>query len=454
MFRKITNELMHWKNRVDHKPLIIRGARQIGKTFVVNEFAKENFTGFISINLEERNDLHEVFTSKNPEKIRNELSVLFNQKTEPGKTLLFLDEIQACPDALVALRYFYENMKSLHVIAAGSLLEHVLADQNFSMPVGRVEFMNMFPMSFEEYLMARNEKMLLDFYYGFSIKDNFPESLHKRSIDLLNEYNMVGGMPEAVDVFIKTHDFFEVERIQNNIITAFQFDFSKYGNKNQQEYLRLVFNYMGKNIGKKIKFTNIDGEIRSYLLKDALKKLEQSRIITLVRHTNAGTVPLPVGVKENFYKPVFLDIGLLNRISGIKLIKPAELLSAFQGMLAEQFIGQELLCNFTNFADPKLFYWSRESKNSNAEVDYIIQIANKVYPVEVKSGKSGSLKSLQVYIAEKGLTSGIRFNLDSPSVGRFENTVCLKDKTLNMNYELVSLPLYLCFLIEKLIVSG
>ena len=362
---------------------------------------------------------------------------------------MFLDEIQACPDAIVSLRYFYENMKELHVIAAGSLLEHVLGDRNFSMPVGRVEFINMFPMSFEEYLMAKDEKILLEYFSRFSLNETLTQTLHNHSLDLLNDYIMVGGMPEAVNTYIKTKKFYEVERIHNNIITAIQFDFSKYGNKNQQEYLRLVFDYMGKNIGKKIKYSNIDSAIRSNLLKDALKKLEQSRIITLVHHTNAGAVPLPAGIKDNFFKPVFLDIGLLNRLSGIKLIKPMELMSAFQGMLAEQFIGQELLCNSRNFADPRLFYWSRESKSANAEVDYILQIGNNVYPVEVKSGKSGSLKSLQMYLAEKGLITGIRFNVDRPSVGQFENTVNLKGKTSRINYKLISLPLYFCYLVKK-----
>jgi len=451
MKRMVLDYLLLWKDRNNRKPLVIRGARQTGKTFIVDELGRNYFQSYININLEQRVDLWPIFKTPNPKQIINELSVLLNRKIEPGKTLLFLDEVQSCPDAFVVLRYFYEQLPELHVIAVGSLLEHSLNDSKYAMPVGRIEFCNMFPMNFEEFLMACGEDLLLEYLKQYRLSAPFSEAIHIRSLELLRQYIFIGGMPEAVASYITSKDLTDVERIQNSIVTTFQYDFAKYGSKPEQEYLRIVFNSIPGNIGKKIKYSNIDGNIRSTYLKEALKKLERSCIVTLVRHTAGNGIPLSDDMKEDVFKPLFLDIGLLNRMGGIKLIRIEELFTIKERILAEQFIGQEFLTSVDYYAEPGLFYWLRENKNANAEVDYLWQYQNEIIPVEVKAGNSGSLKSLQVFLAEKKLDKALRFNIAMPSEGIFTHHLHVGGEKKEISFKLLNLPLYLCFRAKELI---
>jgi predicted AAA+ superfamily ATPase len=365
--------------------------------------------------------------------------------------LFFLDEIQACPEAFLVLLYFYEQLPELHVIAAGSLLEHSMNQKNYPMPVGRVEFCSMFPMDFEEFLMAMNETMLLEYLLKYKLSDPFSEAIHLKTLELFRQYIFIGGMPEAVLSFVTYNDPLDVERIQSSILTTFQYDFGKYGIRKEQEYLTATFNALPTNSGKKIKYSNIDSGIRSMYLKEALKKLERSRIVTLVKHTDSKGIPLSDNVKENVFKPLFLDIGLLNRMGGIKLIRIEDILTFREGMLAEQFIGQELLSATDYYADPQLYYWLRESKNSNAELDYLMQYNNQIIPIEVKAGKSGTLKSLQLYLSEKKLGKAVRFNSDMPSSGSFTHLVSIGNQKKELSYQLLSLPMYLCFRLRTLL---
>jgi uncharacterized protein len=299
--------------------------------------------------------------------------------------------------------------------------------------------------------MAMEESLLLEYLKKYKLTEPFSEAIHSRCNELFRQYIFVGGMPEAVASFKSNKNLIDVERIQSSILTTFQYDFSKYGTKAEQEYLRIVFNAIPTNTGRKIKYSNINSEIRSANLKEALRKLERSRIITLVRHTDSSGIPLTDFMKDEVCKPLFLDVGLLNRMGGIKLIQIEELLTFREGMLAEQYIGQELLANTDYYAEPQMFYWLREAKNSNAELDYLVQNQNQIIPVEVKAGKSGSLKSLQLYIAEKGLNTAVRFNTDLPSSGTFTHLLQMGEKQKEVTFKLISLPLYLCFRLKNLI---
>ena len=451
MKREIEQYLLYWKDSINRKPLILRGARQVGKTFSVIKFGKENFDDVLLLNAEQDDNLKNVFNSKNPTLIINELSALYNKPVIEGKTLLFIDEIQLLPEAIVALRYFYEQMPGLHIIAAGSLLDHTLNELPYSMPVGRVEFAFMYPMSFKEFLLANDQQGVVNYLDKFSPDESFSEAIHQKLIELLRLYFFIGGMPEAVRVYTKTKNLIEVEKVHSAILTSFQYDFAKYGTRSQQDYLKESLKYVAKNVGKKVKYSAINNSVHSSYIKDALLKLELSRIIHLVRKTKSSKVPINQYVDNNVFKPLFLDIGLLCSLSHIKLTGLKNLVTDFEGALAEQFVGQELLTSFNYYEDAKLYYWVREAKNTNAEVDFLYQIGNSIYPVEVKAGKTGTLKSLQIYLAGKKEHTGIRFNIDLPSVGKnLKATVILGGNKKVIDYNLVSLPLYFAALIKKI----
>lgn len=451
MKREIENYFLEWKISPNRKPLIVRGARQVGKTFSIRKFAKEHFQNFFELNLEQNPHIGKVFASLNPQRIMEELSALYGVPIKSGETLLFIDEIQAYPQAIVALRYFYEQHKDIYVIAAGSLLDHTLNDKNFSMPVGRIEFANMYPMTFIEFLNALGEVRLTEYINNYSITQIFSEIIHDRLLELLRLYFFIGGMPEAVHYYVENRELSGITKIHASLSTSLELDFSKYGTRKQQENLRNVLHYVVNNIGHKVKYSNINKEAHSLMLKDAFYKLEMSRIIHLVRHTSSIKIPLTLMQAPEVFKPVFFDIGIMNHFAGIHLSDINNLITAHEGMLAEQFVLQELIATNKPYVDSKLFYWLREAKNSNAEIDCMLQIGNKIYPVEVKAGKGGTLKSLHVFMAEKNIKTGIRFNCEMPSVGKnLKAKINLKDGEL-LNYNLVSLPLYLAGRVRTLI---
>ncbi|MEI6680411.1 MAG: AAA family ATPase [Mariniphaga sp.] len=453
MKRDVIQLLTEWKSRVNRKPLLVRGARQVGKTFAVNEFGTQQFASFVSINLEESPEYKSMFKTNNPKSILKELSVLKNTDIIPGQTLLFIDEIQACPEAIVCLRYFYEQMPELHVIAAGSLLDHTLSEIQLSMPVGRVEFCYMYPMSFTEFLQALSEDKLLAYISAFTFGEPFSEAIHLKLLDLMRYYIFIGGMPEAVKAFVESQKLLDIERIQSSILTSLKYDFAKYGSKSQQWHLISVLNFVAQNTGKKIKYVNIDKEVRSVNLKEAFYKLEMSRVVSLVKHTASAGVPLTTHLNPDIFKAFFLDIGLANHLCKMQLIDPLNILSINEGALAEQFACQELLTLSTPFDEPQLYYWVRDEKNANAEIDFIFQHNNVTYPVEVKAGKTGTLKSMHVYLLEKKLETGIRLNTDMPSVGAFTTKVRSGITHAEITFQLLSLPLYMSSQLPRLLSS-
>jgi len=444
MKREIEQSLMEWKDRSNRKPLMIRGARQVGKTYTVDRFAKQYFENYLKINLEEKPELRQLFDKNDTRAIINELSVIHDIDVTAGKTLFFIDEIQTYPKAIQTLRYFYEQIPELHVVVAGSLLDHTLNDMQYSMPVGRIEFCYLYPLNFKEFLHANSQARLVEYIKNYDFKTPFSPVIHQKILEYLRLYFFIGGMPEAVRTYIDSQKLTDIERIQNNIVTSFIYDFAKYGTRNQQENMTTVLKYTATNVGKKIKYVNIDKETRSTFLKEAFQKLELSRIIHLVRHTNVSGIPINDYMTSSIFKPIFLDIGLVNHLGNIQLTEIEHLITKNEGTLAEQFIGQELMSSGQSYIDTKLFYWMREEKNSNAETDYIFQHKNVLYPIEVKAGKTGTLKSLHIYLYEKKLRTGIRFNLDIPSVGDF--SISMKNAKIDdvLNARLISLPLYFC----------
>lgn len=395
MKRQITSKLILWKESSGRKPLIIRGARQTGKSFTITEFGNNYFEGTIHIvNFEKRMDWHSIFElNLDVKRIINELEILSGKKIIPGKDLLFFDEIQECPNAIASLRYFYEQLPELHVIAAGSLLEFSLG--NIPFPVGRVQLINMYPMNFNEFLVATgNEpaaKLISDFPKEVS------ESVHNMLTGELKKYFFVGGMPECVNKYAETGSFNEVFDIQFDLLATFRQDFLKYSPRIDVGCLNAVLSSVPQRIGQQIKYSGLAEGYSNPTIKKAFELLETARIFRKVKAASPAGLPLGASASDKKFKALLLDVGLLGSFYGVSRSQEyskTDLLSVFQGALAEQFIGQEILSATGN----DLFYWSREAKSSNAETDYLIEKQGKIVPVEVKSGKGGSLKSLHLLL--------------------------------------------------------
>ena len=442
MYRKALHDLIDWKDRPSRKPLIIRGARQVGKTWLVRKFAGQ-FGNLVEINFDKNPEKAQLFAGRDISRGLQLLQIDCNTEIVPGKTLLFLDEIQAVPEMLPLLRYFYEEQSDLHVIAAGSLLEFLLADHDFAMPVGRVEYLHLGPMDMEEFLLALGQERMTKFLKDYSLNEPIPESIHLSLLNFLKLFWIVGGMPAAVAWYGNSGQLAEAIREHAAILQTYEDDFSKYRKRIYPERLRKVFRRIPALIGNKLKYVRLDPEERSRELSDSLHLLEMARVIYRVRHSAGNGVPLGAEAKERDFKPLFLDIGLVSTSLGLTL--PGlevvdDLLMVNNGALAEQFVGQHLLYDGPGYEKPQLFYWNREQKSSSAEVDYLITHEDKVVPVEVKAGTTGALKSLQVFVAEKKSPVALRFNAMPPSCSRQKTGVAGKD---NVPFLLISLPLYL-----------
>lgn len=439
--------LSSWFSAKKRKPLIIRGARQVGKSTLVRHFAASNSLELCEINLEKHPDLNTLFASLDMPRILHELDGLVGKSIVHSGGILFLDEIQDTPAALPMLRYFYEEYPQLAVIAAGSLLEFTLNAHAFSMPVGRIQYFHLGPMSFKEFLLALGETFLIEqlslYQPGMTISD----SVHQKLLQRQREFMIVGGMPEAVVMFVESNSFVDVQKVQESIVSTFQDDFAKY-TRTQAERLRLVSLYraLPKCIGRKIKYSSLSREDRSKDVKDALFLLSQAKLITLVCHSSCSGVPLDAEASTTVFKPLFLDIGLANRICGLDWVSVRGLDERHlihEGSLAEQFIGQHLLYRDEGLVVPLLHYWVREESSRNAEIDYVVSSGQFIFPIEVKSGKSGSLRSLHQFIYHKKPKLGVRFDLNLPSLGRFNHSVLEHIQKQDITFNMLSLPLYL-----------
>jgi hypothetical protein len=414
--------------------LVLRGARQVGKTYLVEHWGAEHFDSVVTVDLERERDLHSLFSQSDPTRVLAELGVLRGQSVTPGKTLLFLDEIQACPPALALLRYFHELMPELHVIAAGSLLDFALREFEYSMPVGRIEFLHLQPMSFEEFVAATEGEALVDYLKTWSLAQPPSEAVAKRFLEAVRRYFFVGGMPEAVGAYAERKDLLEVQRIQTALVETVQADFGKYGPRRLQELMRKTYRHIAENVGRKIKFVNISREERSADVRRALELLALSRVVHPVVHTSANGLPLGAERDERHFKALFLDIGLVNRLCGLDLVGAEDLITVNEGALAEQFVG------------PQLFYWAREARNANAEVDFVIGRNQEILPVEVKAGKTGTLRSTFQFLREKRRKRAVRFHTGSPALEEIK----LPGEE-GMTVQLVSLPLYAVGQLDRLL---
>jgi len=448
MYRHHLTTMQHWFEQNTHKPLVLRGARQVGKSTLIRLFAAQQGLELVELNFERNEEYAELFSSHDPKQTIASIRLMLNSDIKPGKSILFLDEIQAAPQILASLRYFYEEMPELHVAAAGSLLDFEMASPSFSMPVGRMSYLHLHPMNFTEFLHATGEKRLTEYLEAWQVGEDIPTPLHQKLIGLLRQCMAVGGMPEAIKTFRDTSDYRQCEIVKQDLLATFTDDFAKYARHQDQALIRLCFRKAPSFIGRKVKYSEISRDATTARIARSLDQLDMARVIHKVFRTSANGIPLAAEENRKFFKLLFLDIGLATTMFNVSWqVLKEDVMLVHQGAMAEQWVGQELLSSLDSHQSPQLHYWARESRSSSAEVDYMIEGVQPV-PVEVKAGKSGTLKSLHLFLKEKPSDVSIRLNTDLPSLMKGEHILADGRKK---TYQLLSLPLYMAGQVRRLI---
>jgi len=414
--RKIDNDLSLWVKESKRKPLLLRGARQVGKSSTVRNLAKQ-FDYFLEVNFEKDNIARDLFAKKNldPHKLSQELAVIYNIPVIPGKTLLFFDEIQSSLPAISSLRYFYENYNDLHLIAAGSLLEFAFQELP-SFGVGRVRSMFMYPMSFYEFLNAIEHQILIQAIQNANLKNPLSDPVHKKVIEYLKVFLIIGGMPEVVSAYVNNNDLLSCQRVLDDLILSLRSDFSKYKEKVPINHISSVFDSVMKQMGKKFVYSNVSKDYSNKQIKEGLDLLILSGLVIPVVHSAANGIPLGAEIDIKKQKILFLDTGVFQRLLGLPLsdiLISDDLSLVNKGNIAELFVGLEILKSTSCYEQKNLYYWHRESKSSNAEVDYVVQIGWNIIPIEVKSSTKGSMQSLRLFLEEKKSEFGIRVSLEN-----------------------------------------
>lgn len=442
MQRTALHELVQWTREHNRKPLVLRGARQVGKTWLVRELGRTHFDHVLEINFDRFPSKADLISGDIEQTLRY-LSADAGVPVVDGKTLVFFDEVQAAPPVLHALRYFYELRPDLHVIAAGSLLDFVLDDHAFSMPVGRVSYFHLGPLTFSEFLRAHGEGGLADLLAVPAVEP-LPASLHERLLEWVRRFYVIGGMPAVVRASVDGASEVDVRLEQEDLLQTFRDDFAKYARTSDVALLRRIFDRLPTQVGRKLKYVNLDRQATAAKISAHLAQLVLARLTYRVHHSAGNGLPLAGGVKENAFKLLHLDVGLLSA----QLARPLrmglpveEVLWVNEGQLAEQFVGQHLLYGTSGRLAPQLHYWLREAKSSNAEVDYLIAAGSEVLPIEVKAGTGGSLKSLHVFCRSKRSRRAVRFNAEVAQTERISASVPIGDKDEH-EFELLSLPFY------------
>ena len=450
--RFIDNYLSDWAKRKVHKPILLRGARQVGKSTAVRHLG-EKFKYFVEINLEKQPDYKTLFKQDlDVKRIVPQMAAMYGTPIVPGETLLFIDEIQECEEAIMAMRYFKEDMVGLHVIAAGSLLEFVLDDLP-TFGVGRIHSMYMFPMTFDEFLLANGENLLMEARGQASATSPLPEPLHDKLVQLLRTFMLVGGMPESVVKWVETHDYLQCQEVQDDILTGYEDDFPKYKKKIDPQLLSATMKSAAVQATKKFVYAKVPGEYKTAEVKKAVEMLIKAGILIAVTHSDANGLPLGDEKDESIRKMLLLDTGLMLRLLNMTLgdisaittqiltASAADLVN--KGTVAEMLAGLELLHYRTPNLKHELYYWLRQAKNSTAEVDYLLSKDMKVMPFEVKAGVQGGMRSLWDFMREKKLTEAIRCSLEN--FGQFDY---IDEKDDNAVRHVTIYPLYAISMVQ------
>ena len=425
--RIIDRYLSEWATRPVHKPILLRGARQVGKSTAVRHLG-ESFKYYVEINLEKQSNYIDLFKKDlDVTRIVPQMAAMCGTPIVPNETLLFIDEIQESQEAIMALRYFKEDMPNLHVIAAGSLLEFVL-DEIPTFGVGRIHSVYMFPMTFDEFLLANGEQLLLDARGQANTDAPLIAPLHEKLIGLMRTFMLVGGMPESVVKWVQTHDFLQCQEVQDDIITGYEADFPKYKKKVDPQLLIATMKSAATQATKKFIYSRVPGEYKTAEVKKALDLLIKAGILVPVTHSSGNGLPLGDESDESIRKILLLDTGLmlrlLNMTMGDTSAITAQTLTATaadlvnKGPMAEMLAGLELLHYLTPNLHHDLYYWVRQAKNATAEIDYLLSRYMKVLPFEVKAAVQGGMKSLWDFMREKKLKQAVRCSLEN--FGKFD----------------------------------
>ena len=447
MLRSRSADLNAWADKPNRKPLVLRGARQVGKSWLVRSWGAQRFGRVVEVNLERRPETTACFTDNDPKAVLQRLEVQLGQRIPAdGSALLFLDEIQAVPEVLAKLRWFAEEMPQLPVIAAGSLLDFTLADHRFSMPVGRISYLHLEPMGFIEFCHACGEEPLarwLDESLTVSaIRSGVPADLHDKAIALFRAWVLVGGMPAAVEAFARERSYLPVADVHRELLATVRDDFAKYADRVHHRRLASVLDSVPNQLGHKFTYAKVDREERSAALKQALDLLTLARVCHRVISTPGRGLPLGAGAEAKTMKVIHLDVGLASsalRLDLAALERADDLDLVNEGAIAEQAVGQLLRLIGHGNEEPALWYWSREARSSAAEVDYLAAPTGHVLPIEVKAGTGGAMRSLHVFMADRKLAWAARFNSAAPMVQVIDTTAATGEP---VHYSLLSLPAY------------
>lgn len=430
--RRIQNQLHEWAEKNNRKPLILRGARQVGKTTIVEQFGKE-FDNFLSLNLEKK-EAKDLFESTDDVKMLLPLLFLYDNKPQrPGRTLLFIDEIQSSPQAVALLRYFYEELPELYVIAAGSLLENML-DKHISLPVGRVEYMALYPCSFIEFLQAIGEGRFVDWI----LEARLPEAFHQQLMLLFNSYALIGGMPEIVARYAANRDVVSLSDTYNQLLNAYKNDVEKYAETNTQAaVIRYILEEGWGYAGQTVTLGGFaQSAYKARETGEAFRTLEKALLLELVYPTTHTIMPATTDLKRA-PKLIWLDTGLVNYAAEIQkeYLLSKDLTDTWRGMAAEQIVAQELKA-LSNEVGKKQKFWVRAKRGSSAEVDFVYIYGGKIIPIEVKNGHNAHLKSIHQFMNETEHDLAVRI---------WSGNYAIDEVTTNegKHFKLINLPFYM-----------
>jgi len=450
MQRTASGDLHDWLTGQDRrKPLVLRGARQVGKTWLVRDLAARAGRELVELNFERDPAWMEAFVDNDPAAILRRIGLRLGRRIDPARHLLFLDEIQEFGELLAKLRWFAEESPALPLIAAGSLLEFTLRDHGFSMPVGRVSFSNLEPLTFAEYLAAHGQDLLLEVLQAWRPGDPFEPTAHRQLLHWQDRYALAGGMPGIVASELGDAQPGRLRALQRELLATYRADFPKYAGRVDAMLLHAVLASVAGQLGGKFVYQRADPD-RPYRVKPALELLCLARLCTVVRYSTGTGIPLAAGTKETFRKIGLLDVGLLHALleTPAAVAELAELVPAARAAVAEQLVIQALRARGPRDGDPAgLFYWQREGGRPG-EIDHLIQHRGRVVPIELKSGSAGAMKSLHQFVHDQGLDLAVRIDRNPPSVQDLDLRTTRGDR---VRYRLLSLPIALLGQLDALL---
>ena len=412
MQRFILKKLIEWKESKYRKPLILRGARQVGKTYILKQFGKENYEGVAYFNFDHDEDLYNLFeNTKDPKRILEQLAFIYGKAIIPGKTLIIFDEIQECPNALNSLKYFYEEANEYHIVCAGSLLGIRLSHTSF--PVGKVDFLNMYPMTFSEFLIADNAQNLVDYMNSLEKIEKIPDIFFNQLEEKLKAYFIIGGMPEAVSAWVNEKDMELVNKIQDNILSAYESDFSKHTQDSEANKISLIWNSIPSQLAKENKkflYQVVKEGARAREYEDALNWLNDANLIYKIYNVSKTDFPLKAYNDLSAFKIYMNDVGLLRKMSNLDskiVVEGDKLFEEFKGAFTENYV-LNMLTSTLNLV-PNYYTFDRN------EIDFVVQYKNNIIPIEVKANKSTNNTSLTKYNEKINNELSIRFSMNNLS---------------------------------------